>query len=101
MVMPTVSAPCFFRRCALTSRCRSSLTRRSRLLIGIPISDLRFTNTSETVAEWLRKGDFLEFVSRKSQRSAHLLDFEALDLVAGLVAVVAVEADTALEAGAH
>src|SRR5689334_3649808 len=35
------------------------------------------------------------------KRRAHLLDLEALDLVAGLVVVETVEADTALEAGAH
>src|SRR4249920_2236231 len=36
-----------------------------------------------------------------SERGPDLLDLEALDAVARLVAVVAVEADTALEAGAH
>src|SRR6478736_4401178 len=38
---------------------------------------------------------------RRSERGPDLLDFKALDAVTRLVAVKAVEADTALEAGAH
>src|SRR5690349_17616091 len=40
-------------------------------------------------------------VSRQLERGPDFLDLEALDLVAGLVTVEAVETDTALEAGAH
>src|SRR6478736_8782418 len=38
---------------------------------------------------------------RRSERRPDLLDFEALDAVTRLVTVKAVEADTALETGAH
>src|SRR5438105_14437876 len=89
MVMATDSLACFRRRCALISRCTSSFTRRSRLLIGgFSISGVRALPAGENPQSNLK-------------RSAHLLDFEALDPVSRLVTVKTIEPDTAFQAGAH
>src|SRR5476649_1536368 len=79
---------------SLSSRCRSSLMRIVRLLIGI-------ADCGNRIPESFRKGYPVSGIRNPVLKcGAHLLHFVALDDVAHGVTVEIVQLDAALEAGA-